>query len=80
MGWSSAGWKIFAPVADGLIEANAPGEVKQNVCSKLIGALMEEDWDTPDIELDQYKEDPDIVAAFAEHRVTLPDEDDPECE
>ena len=76
MGWASAGYRIFAPVAAGLIEAKAPDEVKQKVCSNLIGALLEEDWDTPYIELNQYREDPAIVAAFAEHGITLEEEDD----
>jgi hypothetical protein len=76
MGWSSAGWKIFAPVADGLIEAKASDEVKTKVCSKLISALTDEDWDTPEIELGQYKDDPAIVAAFAEHGITLNEEED----
>lgn len=76
MGWSSVGWKIFAPVASGLRRSAAPGEVKRAVCSELIGALLEEDWDTPEIELEQFQDDPDIVAAFAEHGITLEAGDD----
>jgi hypothetical protein len=71
MGWSSAGFKIFAPVADSLIEAKAPDEVKTRVLSDLIGTLIEEDWDTAHIELEQYRDDPAIVAAFAAHDITL---------
>jgi hypothetical protein len=78
MGWSSAGWKIFAPVADGLIKAGASDEVKKEVLTPLIGSLIEDDWDEPDYYLEQYKEDPAIVAAFAENGITLEGDDDDE--
>ena len=75
MGWASAS-RIFDPVAQGLIDAGASDEIKRNVLGDLIGALQGEDWDTEDESLEEFKDDPVIVAVFAEHGVKLPGEDD----
>jgi hypothetical protein len=74
MGWNSAG-DIFDPVAKALVELNAPDAMKTRVLGDLIGALQNGDWDTEDESLEQFKNDPAIVAAFADHDVYLDDED-----
>ena len=70
MGWASAG-DIFDPVAEALIEAGASDELKRKVLSRLIGLLRDGDWDTEGESLEQFKDDPVIVAAFADHGVKL---------
>jgi hypothetical protein len=75
MGWNSAG-DIFDPVARALIELGAPDAMKTRVLGDLIGALQDGDWDTEDESLEQFKNDPAIVAAFADHDVYPDDEDD----
>ncbi len=76
MGWSSAGYQIFDPMADALVEAGASLELKTRVLSKLIAVLQEGDWDCEDESLEKYRDDPAIVAAFAENGVTPWDGDD----
>ena len=75
MGWNSAG-DIFDPVARALIELGATDATKTRVLGDLIGALQNGDWDTEDESLEQFKNDPAIVAAFADHDVYLDNEDD----
>ena len=70
MGWASASG-IFEPVADALIEAEADANVKQAVCSALIGALRGRGWDTEAESLGLYTDDPAIRAAFREHGVEV---------
>ena len=74
MGWSGAN-EIFDPVAEALVEAKVSDEVKRSVLGVLIGQLQDEDWDTEEISLEQFRDDPAIVAAFAEHGFLL-DRDD----
>jgi hypothetical protein len=76
MGWGSAGYRIFDPVAKALQEAGAQDEVRTRVLSGLIGELREEDWDTEYDSLEAFKDDPAVVAAFAEHDLTLAGDDD----
>jgi len=71
MGWGSAGYAIFNPVAKGLIDAGASDEIKTSVLSSLIVALRDGDWDTEDESLEQFKDDPAIVEAFRQHGVIL---------
>lgn len=75
MGWGSA-YKIFNNVADGLVAANAPDDVKRTTLSKLIADLQNEDWDTELDSLQDYLSDPAIVDAFAEHGITWESDDD----
>ena len=70
MGWSSAGG-IFDPVAKALIELNASDEMKTRVLGDLIRALQDGDWDTGDESLDEFKDDPAIVAAFRAHGILV---------
>lgn len=76
MSWGSAGHSIFDPVAQGLIDAKASAEIKHRVLGGLIGELREMDWDTEHDSLDRFRDDPVIVAIFAEHGVTLGGDDD----
>lgn len=71
MGWGSAGYRIFDPVAKGLIEAGASEEIKRRVLGGLIKELRQDDWDTEVDSLIDFQHDPVIVAIFAEHGVTL---------
>ena len=70
MGWGSAG-RIFDPIAEGLIEAGASDELKRKVLGGLIERLQNEDWDTEWDSLNQFKDDPAIVAAFLYTAVSL---------
>lgn len=74
MGWASAA-EIFDPVAQGLIDAGASEEIKRRVLGPLIGKLLAEDWDTADYSLELFSGDPVIVAAFAEHGISLDGEE-----
>ncbi|MGW1938985.1 hypothetical protein [Streptomyces goshikiensis] len=64
MGWGSA-YRVFNNVADGLIEAGASDDVKEKTLTKLIRDLQDEDWDTELDSLQDYRNDPAIVRAFA---------------
>ncbi|MFG2976268.1 hypothetical protein ACGFYY_25210 [Streptomyces sp. NPDC048331] len=64
MGWGSA-YRVFNNVADGFIEAGASDEVKEKTLTKLIADLQAEDWDTELDSLQDYRDDPAIVRAFA---------------
>jgi hypothetical protein len=70
MGWASAG-AIFDPVAQAMIDLNAPREMKLRVLGALIGALQDGDWDTEDESLEQFAGDPAIVEAFRQHGIIL---------
>ncbi len=70
MGWGSAGYRIFDPVAQALIEADASEEIKRRVLGDLIEELRQEDWDTEHDSLQEFADDPVIVAIFAEKGVT----------
>ena len=76
MGWGSAGYRIFDPVAQGLVDAGASDDIKRRVLSVLIDALQENDWDTEYESLEAFADDPVIVAVFAEHGITLGGDDD----
>ena len=76
MGWSSAN-EIFDPVASALIELDASDAVLRKVLGRLIDKLQDGDWDTEDESLHEFRHHPAVVAAFADHGVHLPtDEDD----
>lgn len=70
MGWGSAGYKIFDPMARALIEAGATDELKERTLTGLIPALQHEDWDTELDSLQNFLDDPAIVKAFANHGIT----------
>lgn len=76
MGWASAG-DIFDPVARSLIDTGASDDVKRKVLGQLIAQLQDGDWDTEDESLGEFLDDPAIVAAFADHGITLDVEDEP---
>jgi hypothetical protein len=71
MGWGSAR-EIFDPVAQALVEANASSDVKRKVLGDLIKRLMANDWDTADESLEEFENDPDIMAAFADNEIFPP--------
>lgn len=70
MSWSSAG-AIFDQVATALVEGGVSDEVKTTVCGTLIGAFLADDWETADLSLKAFCEDPAIVAAFREHEIVM---------
>lgn len=72
MGWSSAN-DIFNPVARTLREASVSDQTRRKVLGDLIGQLQHNDWDTEDESLEDFLDDPAIVAAFADHNVHLSD-------
>jgi hypothetical protein len=65
MGWNSAN-EIFDPVIGALRGADVPAATLKHVAVTLIKALQDGDWDTEDESLEEFKDDPVIVAAFAE--------------
>lgn len=73
MGWNSAN-RIFNPVARALIEAKATDETKRKVLGDLIAELQEGDWDTEDESLEDFLDDPAIVAAFHDRNVHTQDQ------
>jgi hypothetical protein len=73
MGWGSAGPRIFDPIARALIEAGATDETLERALGDLIGTLQDEDWDTELDSLQQFRDHPAIVRAFARHDVTWED-------
>jgi hypothetical protein len=72
MGWNSAN-RIFDPVARALVKAGADDDTKRTVLGDLIGELQDGDWDTEDESLEDFLDDPAIVAAFADKGVHLSD-------
>ena len=70
MGWGSAGYKIFDPVARALIGAGASDELKEKTLTALIPVLQHEDWDTELDSLQRFLDDPAIVRAFANNGIT----------
>ncbi|WP_251021042.1 hypothetical protein [Streptomyces sp. ISL-98] len=72
MGWSSAN-EIFNPVARALINTSADDTTKRKVLGDLIKGLQDGDWDTEDESLEDFLDDPAIVAAFADHGVHTQD-------
>lgn len=76
MGWGSAGFRIFDPVATALIDAGASEEIKRQVLPGLIEELRANDWDTEHDSLDRFGDDPVIVAIFAEHGISDSADDD----
>lgn len=69
MGWGSAGYKIFDPVARALIEAGASDDLKEKTLTSLIPVLQHEDWDTELDSLQRFLDDPAIVRAFANNDI-----------
>ncbi|MFJ6073666.1 hypothetical protein ACIQFU_22965 [Streptomyces sp. NPDC093065] len=72
MGWNSAN-RIFNPVARALIETGADDATKRKVLGDLISELQDGDWDTEDESLEEFLDDPAIVAAFHDHNVHTQD-------
>ncbi|MFF9043311.1 hypothetical protein [Streptomyces parvulus] len=73
MGFGSAGFTFFDPVARSLIEAGASDEQKEKVLGDLIANLQAEDWDTELDSLQRFLDDPAIVRAFANNGITWTD-------
>jgi hypothetical protein len=68
VGWASAS-EIFDPVARALIDLGADAPTKRKVLGTLLGKLRDEDWDTADESLDEFRDDPVIVQIFYEQGV-----------
>jgi hypothetical protein len=64
MGWGSAG-NIFNPVARALVDAGVPEERQEEVLTKVIRTLQEQDWDTEYDSLQDFRDQPGVVKAFA---------------
>lgn len=74
MGWASAG-EIFDPIARALVELDAPEETKRRVLGPLIDKLRNDDWDTESESLEEFRDDPVIVAIFRERGIVADCED-----
>ena len=72
MGWSSAN-SIFDPVAKALQQTGADDDTKRKVLGDLIHGLQDGDWDTEDESLEDFLDDPAIVAAFHDRDVHTQD-------
>ncbi|MFD4934471.1 hypothetical protein [Streptomyces virginiae] len=64
MGWGSAG-NIFDPVARALVDAGVPEEQQEEVLTQVIRTLQEQDWDTEYDSLQDFRDKPGVVKAFA---------------
>ncbi|WP_030236930.1 hypothetical protein [Streptomyces sp. NRRL S-350] len=73
MGWSSAGPKLFDPIARLLVDTGAEPKRTEDVLAQVIGVLREEDWDTEYDSLAHFADHPAVVRAFARNGVTLTD-------
>lgn len=73
MGFGSAGYKLFDPIASALIEAGASDELMEKTLTQHIARLQEEDWDTELDSLQLFLDDPAIVKAFANNNITWED-------
>src|SRR4051812_12416976 len=76
MGFGSAGATFFDPMARALIKAGAPDEEKEQVLGDLIKHLQDEDWDTELDSLQEFRDDPAIVRAFAKNGITWQEDDE----
>lgn len=65
MGWASAGY-IFDPVCEALQQAFLVPETRKKILVVLIKQLQDGDWDTEYESLEQFADDPVVVAAFRE--------------
>jgi cobalamin biosynthesis Mg chelatase CobN len=65
MGWASGGY-IFDPVCEALQQAFLVPEARKKILVTLIKALQDGDWDTESESLEQFADDPVVVAAFQE--------------
>jgi hypothetical protein len=68
MGWASAS-EIFDPVARALIDLGADAPTKRKVLGTLLRKLRDDDWDTADESLDEFRNDPVVVQIFYEQGV-----------
>jgi len=71
MGWASAGSTIFNPTIRALIDAKADDAVVFQVARDLIANLRENDWDTEDESLEEFRANPAVVRAFAEFGIRI---------
>lgn len=63
MGWGSAG-RIFDPIARGLIQAEVEDDKVTDLADQIIGLLVAEDWDTVNESVNEFQDNPAILAAF----------------
>lgn len=70
MGWASAG-NIFEPVAEALIDLDAPYTTITGVLIPLIKVLLRDDWDTEEESLRMFQDHDAVVDAFAQCGVYL---------
>lgn len=70
MGWASGG-TVFDNVARSLQHADADDTLKRHVLGPLIDSLRENDWDTEDESLHEFRDDAVIVELFAERGIHL---------
>ncbi|MFE6925966.1 hypothetical protein ACFVAV_33485 [Nocardia sp. NPDC057663] len=78
MAWNSAGDTVFGPVAEILLECDAPPEFITPTLTAVIHELFQNDWgyDGALSSLAEFAKYPAVVAAFRNNDV--PDPDDPE--
>lgn len=75
MGWATAG-QIFDEIARKVIDGGASDEVKRAALGPVIDVLRDWDWDTEYESLEQFLDDPVIVALFAERGFTIGEEEE----
>ena len=73
MGWMTGG-QIFDEIARKVLDGGASDEVKRAALGPVIDVLRDWDWDTEYESLEQFCDDPVIVALFAERGLTLGEE------
>lgn len=77
MGWASAG-EIFNVVARGLLAAEANDELLGEICYELAKKLTDEDWDTVDESVEEFRGYPVVQNALrrADGRTYVDDDED----
>lgn len=63
MGWAGAG-EIFTVVARGLLAAEANDELLDEICYELASKLTDQDWDTVDATVQEFKGHPVVQHAL----------------
>lgn len=69
MGWNSAN-PIFDETARAVLNANIGSEKTTDILTVLIDQLRDGDWDTLDESINEFRDEPAVIAAF---RLAVPD-------
>ena len=72
MGWASASG-IFDSAVSAAIEAGLDGDKLTQFATNMIDTLSDQDWDTQDESVEQFRNNPYVVKAFEDRGYRLPE-------